>query len=239
MRTYCRNVRYPNTADQQNERNWFVGMVRFAAQARPALLLGFKKAAYDAHMTEGNYFVNRNKQHFHRNGEKVETDYEKLVIASGPAADVVFHEPVLREHEALSVEYDRNTLFSRSSGDDAVYLYVYSEEMNQGMLSAPAARRQRKISMQLPSAWAGTTVHIYGFVVDHDGRPSNSTYIGAGRVNHYYDGTAYIPLNKSWMDFVEVANKVNNDNTPDTIESTMANINNCPEASVPIEAPPE
>ena len=52
-------------------------------------------------------------------------------------------------------------------------------------------------------------MHLYGFVVDKDGRPSNTTYIGVGRVNHYEDRGRYIPLNKSWKDFVEMANEVN------------------------------
>ena len=65
------------------------------------------------------------------------------------------------------------------------------------------------MAAKLPAWWTGQEVHLYGFVVDKDGRPSNTTYIGVGRVNHYEDRGRYIPLNKNWNDFVEMANEVN------------------------------
>lgn len=209
MRAYPAHVNYPNTPSQQQERDWFISMVRFASQARTALLLGLNQKSLAKGMTEGNYFVTKNKGHFHRTDQGVEIDYGQLCLAEGPAADVLFHTPVFRDHQTVSVDFDRNTLFSRASGDDMVYLYFYSVDLAQGYLAAPAARKTKNISLQLPSEWSGTLIHIYGFVVDREGRSSNSTYIGAGMVDHYNDGTAYIPLNKSWMDFVEVANKVN------------------------------
>lgn len=235
MRAYPAHVNYPNTPSQQQERDWFISMVRFASQARSALLLGFKYRALVKSMTECNYFVNKNKDCFHRTDDGLEIDYEKLCLAEGPAADVVFHTPVFRDHETVSVDFDRNTLFSRASGDDMVYLYIYSTDHAKGFLTAPVARKTKNISLQLPSEWSGSLVHIYGFVVDREGRSSNSTYIGAGMVNHYNDGTAYIPLNKSWIDFVEVANKVNASTAPTTVSIPG---NDAPDPSA-TEAPPE
>lgn len=209
LRAYQKNVHYPNTAEQQRERDWFIAMVRFAAQARQALILGVHKQSEAANMTEGNYFVAQNKRHFqHSNGALV-VDYARLQVAVGPAADVVFHTPVFREHEEISIDYDKNTLFSRASSDDKVYVFAYSADHRQGLLVLPSERRNKNITFRLPESWSGDEVHLYGFVVDRDGRPSNSTYIGAGRLNHYSEGGNYIPLNKSWMDFVEVANRVN------------------------------
>ena len=37
VRGYRREINYPNTENQQAERDWFVSMVRFAATARQAL----------------------------------------------------------------------------------------------------------------------------------------------------------------------------------------------------------
>ncbi|MDY6372467.1 MAG: DUF6266 family protein, partial [Bacteroidales bacterium] len=45
VRAYRREINYPNTEMQQAEREWFVGMVRFAATARQALLLGLREKA--------------------------------------------------------------------------------------------------------------------------------------------------------------------------------------------------
>ena len=57
VRAYRREVNYPNTDRQQAERAWFVEMVRFAATARQALLLGLRERASAWQMTEGNAFV--------------------------------------------------------------------------------------------------------------------------------------------------------------------------------------
>ena len=66
VRAYRREINYPNTERQQAEREWFVGMVRFAATARQALLLGLRERAAREQMTEGNAFVKMNKGCFGR-----------------------------------------------------------------------------------------------------------------------------------------------------------------------------
>jgi hypothetical protein len=66
VRAYRREVNYPNTDRQQAERAWFVEMVRFAATARQALLLGLRERASAWQMTEGNAFVKMNKDCFGR-----------------------------------------------------------------------------------------------------------------------------------------------------------------------------
>ena len=66
VRAYRREINYPNTEQQQAEREWFVGMVRFAATARQALLLGLRERAARDVMTEGNVFVRMNKSCFGR-----------------------------------------------------------------------------------------------------------------------------------------------------------------------------
>ncbi len=66
VRAYRREINYPNTERQQAERDWFVSMVRFAATARQALLLGLRERAERDVMTEGNVFVRMNKGCFGR-----------------------------------------------------------------------------------------------------------------------------------------------------------------------------
>lgn len=205
IRSYQSHVNYPNTAEQQQQRSWFVGMVRFASEATAALRLGLARQAAEARMTEGNYFIQKNKQHFHRNGNTVETDYEKLQIAAGPATDVYFHKPRFEQGETVVVNFEKNALSFKASADDRIYLYIYTSALGKGLLSAPAARRDKQVSVRLPEEWAGQEVHLYGFVVDRDGRPSCSTYIGIGRVNHYEDRGRYIPLDNQWQEFVDLA----------------------------------
>lgn len=211
VRTYRTKINYPNTEGQRRERDWFIGMVRFASQAKLALQMGLRDHAAAAGMTEGNYFISRNKAHFHRVEGGVEVDYSRLSLAEGPAADVVFHQARFGEKETVSVSFEKNMLFSRSAGDDKIYVYAYNSSLAEGYLSAPAMRRMKRVDIQLPETWAGSIVHLYGFVVDRQGRPSNTTYICEGMVNHYEERGVYIPVNKAWDDFVELANRANNE----------------------------
>ena len=214
IRAYVAQIRYPNTEAQQQERDWFVSLVRFASQARRALKLGLARTAAEAGMTEGNLFVMRNKMHFERVDGQVNVNYSKLHIAHGSATDVYFREPCFGEHETVTVEFEKNSMSLRASGDDRVYLYIYAPGLEKGYLAAPALRRSKRVEVQLPAQWAGQEVHLYGFVVDREGRPSNSTYIGVGRVNHFEDRGRYIPLNKNWNDFVEMVSEASAEEEP-------------------------
>lgn len=214
VRAYRQHISFPNTEEQLRERSWFVGMVRFASCATQVLRMGLHRQAEESQMTEGNYFIMLNKQQFARTASGVEVNYSKLLLAAGSAADVWFKAPRFEEGETVEVEFERNSLSLRASGDDRVYLYAYAPGLGRGHLSAPVARRAKSLRVKLPETWAGHEVHLYGFVVDREGRPSNSTYIGVGRVNHYEDRGRYIPINKNWNDFVDIATEINGQPAP-------------------------
>ena len=183
VRAYRREIKYPNTERQQAERDWFVGMVRFASRAQGALKLGLREAAMQAQMTEGNFFVKSNKQCFALRDGAVAVDYAGLRLAQGPAAGVLFGVPRFEEGEVVSVDYEKNGQSTRASSEDRVYLFAYAPELGEGQLSAPALRRSKVVRMRLPQHWADMEVHLYGFVVDRDGRASRSAYIGSGSVD--------------------------------------------------------
>lgn len=206
IRTYRREVNYPNTEAQQCQRSWFVSMVRFASCATEALRLGLRRLADEAQMTEGNYFVRLNKSHFARKGNTVEVNYEKLVLADGSAADVYFRNPMFGVDEIVEIGFEKSLSFGRSSGDDRVYAYFYSPALGEGYLAEPAERRSKRIKVCLPEHWAGQEVHIYGFVVDHNGRASRSTYIGRGRVSDSEERGQYMSTDSNWQEFVDLAN---------------------------------
>lgn len=179
VRAYRREINYPDTPLQQTEREWFVAMVRFAAHARQALLLGFASQAAEAQMTEGNWFVKCNKMNFRHQGQGVVTDYAHLRLASGSAAPVSFKAPVVTADGVLCVDFEKNTQFSRALPDDRVYLYAYCPTLETGMLTAPTARRTKQLRVSLPDSWRGHEVHLWGFVIDREGRASNSSYVGS------------------------------------------------------------
>lgn len=209
VRTYREHINFPNTEGQLRQRSWFLSMVRFAAKATPALRLGLHQQATEARMTEGNLFILWNKQHFVQTNGGLDIDYSQLKIAAGSAADVYFHKPRFLEDETLEVEFEKNTMTFRASGEDRVYLFIYAPGHDEGYLSAPVARRSKVLRVRLPEQWAGEEVHLYGFVVDKEGRASHSTYVGVGRVNHYDERSGYVPVNKHWKAFVEIASEAN------------------------------
>ncbi len=204
VRAYRRYINYPNTPAQQTEKDWFVAMVRFAAVARPALKIGFLKHALEAKMTECNYFVRENKRCFSMEEGSVRVDYSRLTLSRGSAADVFFKPARFEEGEVVSVDFEKNAMSLRASSEDRVYVYAYCPESAEGCLSAPVPRRSKCVSMRLPESWSGKDVHLYGFVEDREGRTSNTTYIGMGRVNHYEDGGRFVQINKGWTDFVDI-----------------------------------
>lgn len=205
LRSLPQHFNYPNTESQQQQRDWFVSMVRFASRAKEALRLGLRQQADQAGMTEGNYFILNNKRHFRRVGDSVDIDYARLRLAEGHAADVYFREPRFEAGEVVSVDFEKNSLLGRASGDDLVYLYVYAPVLADGLLSAPVERRCKRVSISLPAEWSGVVVHLYGFVVDRAGRASGSTYIGEGRVNHFEDRSRYRKADANWQEFVDIA----------------------------------
>ena len=81
---------------------------------------------------------------------------------------------------SITVPFEKNPLHLCSSGDDLVYLYAWCEALDEGLLSVPAYRRSRSVTMELPERWAGCEVQLYGFVADYAGRASLSSYIGHG-----------------------------------------------------------
>ena len=170
VRAYRREVRYPNTERQQAERGWFVQMVRFAAAARGALLLGLREAAAREQMTEGNLFVKRNKGCFGLDGA---VDYGRLQFACGSAGVAAFERYDVDDGGTLEVRYGRGV----GRGQDAVYVYVYCPDLGQGLLSAAAARRDGVLRMALPDEWAGRELAVYGFCVDAAGHASRSVCV--------------------------------------------------------------
>ena len=207
VRAYRREINYPNTERQQAERDWFVSMVRFAATARQALLLGLRERAAREQMTEGNAFVKMNKHHFGRDAacrvrnapasipgrgaiadisgrsaiadaaRCVPTEYERIRIAEGSAAPVRFCGARVDEVGVLKVDFEKNSGMSRAKASDRVYVYVYNTHTREGLLSAAAARRQGTLQMQLPDGWNHQNIKLWGFVVDAEGRASTSQFV--------------------------------------------------------------
>lgn len=178
FRAYVRHIRYPNTVRQQVERDWFVGMVRFAAAVRPALVLGVHSQSVQAGMTEGNYFVVRNKQHFSSTADGLQVDYARLALSEGPVAPVRPVRLTVDPDGVLRVDFERNNALRRSRSTDSVHLCVYDATVGRGLIALPVRRRDGRVALRLPSAWAAHELHCYLFVTDAQGVASATAYAG-------------------------------------------------------------
>ena len=203
VRTMPSHYRDARTPEQLQQRALFKAVVRFAAKARQVLKKGMNAVSLDAQMTESNYFMRVNKRCFAlaagtqaprlRNDEADSTspageetasqaeliiDYENLLLADGPVAPVAFYEPQMVDETTLSVDFEKNPLHRAVKWEDLVYLVAYCPELGDFDISAPVYRRSNRLTMSLNPYWAGREVHLWGFVVDGNGRASQSQYLG-------------------------------------------------------------
>lgn len=205
MRSRPRHVHNPRTVKQQQNRGLFAAASRLATAMGEALRMGMLSAARECHRTVYNHFLSVNTECFSLIDGQLNVDYENLVVSEGGVAPVGFSHPALRaplsergdgyRHTSpplregwtpmadvvgytITVPFEKNPLHLRANGDDRVYLWAWCPERMEGVLSVPAYRRSKQVSIVLPSRWEGQEVHLYGFVEDYLGRASDSTYLG-------------------------------------------------------------
>ncbi len=90
---------------------------------------------------------------------------------------MLFREANISDDGILHVDFEKNTQLYRASPDDCVYVYAYCPALEEGFLAAPTTRKTKHLRAALPDHWRGQEVKLWGFVVDREGRASNSAYI--------------------------------------------------------------
>ena len=173
VRALPAKVHNPRTEAQQAHRMEFREMVRLAGRFRPAVGVGLRAEAMRRGMTECNLFVHRNHRCLTREG----LDYSALQVSHGPAAPVGFGRWSVDGQGVLRVGFEKNPLERSAHADDEVKLFVYSVDLQVGMKLQGTRRGARQVAVALPDEWVGTELQVYGFVVDRQGRVSNSSYV--------------------------------------------------------------
>jgi hypothetical protein len=79
---------------------------------------------------------------------------------------------------SITIEFDKNPEHRRANADDKVFVAPFCAETGEAMLSLPAYRRSKAITITLPDEWVGMEIHLYGFVQDNAARTSDSVYLG-------------------------------------------------------------
>ena len=169
MRSYPRHIHDARTPLQLEQRAWFKRAVGFASRLTEVLRTGLRERSKALHLTEGNLFVALNKQCLTLEEGRLKVDYENLVLSDGMVAPVGFGElelTVTEERFRLKVDFEANPLHLPAQGGDKVFLAALCEVRNESILAAPVFRRNGTIAYTLPACWAGSVVHVYGFVQD-------------------------------------------------------------------------
>ena len=178
VRGYSPHIRNPRTEAQQAHRMLFKQEVQLAGRMLPALNLGLRETAREMHMTASNLFVKANQQAFSMVDGELRVDWSRLWVSAGPVSPVAFGEPELDDAGVLTVRFGKAEGYRQGDSMDYVYLYVYCPELGMGCLTEPVYRKRKQISVMLPDGFANQELQVYGFVVDKDGKASESSYIG-------------------------------------------------------------
>ena len=173
MRSKPRRVANPQTEAQQEHRMLFREMVRMASRLNAILRIGLHDEAVKAGMTEGNLFVNLNKECFGSDG----VDYERFVVADGPVTPVAFGTAVVDGDGVLTVPFEKNPLHMQARNDDMVWVVAYCPETRHCELLGCVRRGNRRFSTLLPDTLSDREFHLWGFVRDDRGRCSLSQHI--------------------------------------------------------------
>jgi hypothetical protein len=183
MRGYKRIHHDSKSEKQLLIRTRFGALAKLAEVFLPVLQMGFYKVARQKVMTEGNIFIRKNWEMTHSTVPGIATiDYPELVISAGKLHNVDFGTPSF--DNPLEVEVTYSTVSPLDDSNDLVYIFAYSPDANEGLLSESAKRDTGRISLTVPSHWNGLKVHVWGLTqsATSDTTVSDSSYIGTGNI---------------------------------------------------------
>lgn len=195
---YAGSGKNPRTPKQVAHRARFALAVSIGKALKGVVNLGLRNVASTRRLQSPyNMFVHTNMPHISYDAStgQAEADYARLVVAEGDTPSVVFGEAVFTEAGKVTVPYTSREE-PGAFDDDTVYLVVYAPEMGRSILGN-GTRSGGTVTVELPSVWSGTTVHVWGFACTSVEEPtlipeygirlkplecSKSEYVGSGRV---------------------------------------------------------
>lgn len=172
----------PKSAAQMLQRAKIKALTATSIIFRAAAVLGFKDEARSRGCSAVNFFVHENYPMVTgTTPETVIIDPSRISCSRGNVPGVVFSSSFGTSTPgtlAVTVTYG-NEHAEGASTDDNVYVILFCPDAGTSTLSAPARRSDgATLNIRYPESWSGLEVHAYGFVVNEDGKSSNSEYIG-------------------------------------------------------------
>lgn len=183
------SVRNPRTSLQMDNRERFKTLSQLASAFISAGNIGLKNKAkqYGPLVTICDAFMKVNQGAISVMGGEAEVDYGSLKCSVGNLPQEGFGNASFAEPQKVTVTYSTSADMPGADAQDKVYLFIYQPDTKQGILSAPSLRTTGTITVNMPAAWVGLTVHVYGFGLgdgrDNKGKNSDSSYIGTGTIS--------------------------------------------------------
>lgn len=191
---YQPNVKNPRTSKQQLNRLRFATISRLAHGFGCAVRLGFGAAVRGTKESMRNRFTKVNIPYVEASGiDSVSIDFTALVVAQGGLCPVHFSTPLFDTPKSVLVNFDEmNANACQKTANDKVYVVVYSPDANLAVVGEGVERSAKSATVNVPSNWNGTKVHVWGFVRNDGeantefniaaGECSDSQYIGSGTI---------------------------------------------------------
>ena len=187
LRAYQSIVHNPKTLRQQIVRSRFSKLGEITPGFNAAIAIGLNPLAQQMRCSIPNAFYHVNWDAVTGNAPSAVTvDYLNIKVAKGSLPGVTFGSADFEESLEVSCPFTSVEGQYGTDSNDEAFLFVYSTALKSGIISQGNKRSEGNALVQVPSGWAGTTVHVYGFTVgrgaNNYGKVSNSTYIGSGTI---------------------------------------------------------
>lgn len=182
MRSKAEAFHDANTTKQQKVRTRFLAITS-VAKAFSKTAIGLTMVAKGKKITPRNMFVKLNYgatiAEVSSGKVDAETDFTELTLAQGDCPNVSFGSPNFDEPLTVGVTFSKNTDFPGADDKDLVYLVVYNPADNMSIISDPVTRDvvNSTISVGVPNAWNGETVHVWGFTQGFKSEQARTEYL--------------------------------------------------------------
>lgn len=192
-RVYTSEVANPNTEKQQQVRARFAELAKLASAMKCPIDMGFYYPAKSQKVLEQNVFFTENwRAVLATSVDDVIVNYSELLLSKGPLPSMVPGTADWGSTEHLTLNFPFTANIGQGCGGaavsatDEIYVYIYSEELEQGMLSSSALASGSSVTMTVPNAWSGIEVHAWMFLIGRESsnalKACNSVYIGHGEI---------------------------------------------------------
>lgn len=172
----------PKSAAQMLQRAKIKLLTEMSIIFRAAAVLGYKDEAKSRGCSAVNFFVHENYPEVTGStADSVHLDPSRVKCSRGSVPGVQFN-PTLGVSTpgtvVATIQYGQEEAEGAST-EDNVYVVLYCADMAQAVLSLPARRADgAAMNVRYPQTWSGLEVYAYYFVVNPDGKSSDSEVIG-------------------------------------------------------------